>query len=143
MLDLGIHIVSVLGQLFGYSQITVPKATLVREKSAPGDGETYADVDFNIQGVATKIEVGKWMPDTQTIFVFRGDIGTLEVDLEKRQLKVNGVSRDGFLTHEYSYRALLMEFLTSVDSRRYPRTTFEDGYRALEVIMNLYKEGGA
>ncbi len=140
VLDLGIHMIPVIGKLFGYEDIRVQKAIIAREETAPGDGETYGDITLTINGIHTRIEVGKWIPFSQIDIVFNGLIGKLEIDVEEREIRVNGRIEGPFPEHKKgSYCTLLADFFTAIETHKSPWTTFEEGYSMLKVIQSIYE----
>lgn len=144
-MDTGIHLVSIIGKLFGYEKIAVGEATTSRYKDAPGDAETYACILLHIENVPVEIEVGKWMANTRKDINFTGDKGKLEINVKKEpeQIKLNGKVEASF-SEDDSYPTILREFLSAIEGKRTPWTTLEDGYEALKIISTAYeiaKEG--
>lgn len=138
IIDTGIHLVSIIGRLFGYDKIDVIKATINRHEGAPGDSETYGRITLNIGNIPTQIEVGKMMPDTEKGIVFTGDKGQLEIDVEKKEVKVNGLVEVSFAEDD-SYLAILREFLSAIEGKREPWTTLKEGYEAQRIIAIVYE----
>jgi len=137
-MDTGIHLVSVIGRLFGYEEIIVNKVKITRHKGAPGDGETYASIMLIIGGVHAHIEVGKWMARTRKDIFFSGDRGKLEVDIEKGQVILDGKLEKSF-SEDNSYFVLLAEFLSAIEGKGPVATTLQKGYEALRIINCAYK----
>lgn len=137
-MDTGIHLISVIGKLFGYEKIVVRKAFITRYKGAPGDGETYAYIALDIENIPVEIEVGKGMAISRKEIVFNGEKGSLQIDILKGQIKVNGEVETSFLEDD-SYLAILREFLSAIEGKKVPWTTLEEGYKALKIIKDAYK----
>lgn len=136
-MDTGYHIVSVMGKLFGYQDITVKEASMARYPEALGDGETFASMQLVVAGVPVHIDVGKWMAKSQKDITFYGSHGTLRVDIQGGQVILNEKIQKSF-SDDDSYAVLLKEFLSAVENRRSPETTIEEGYQALRVIKSAY-----
>jgi len=137
IMDTGIHLVSIMGRLFGYDKIDVKKATVSRNESAPGDGETYGYITLNAENIPTEIEVGKMMASIKKGTVFTGDKGQLEIDIEKEQVKFNGTVEASFAEDD-SYLAILREFLLAIEGERTPWTTLNEGYEAQRIVNVVY-----
>lgn len=137
IMDTGIHLVSVMGRLFGYGRIEITKATISRYEGAPGDVETYGYIALNINNIPAEIEVGKGMANTEKGIVFTGDKGRLEIDIEKEQVKFNGLVEASFAEDD-SYLAILKEFLSAIEGKREPWTILEEGYAAQRIINTVY-----
>lgn len=137
IMDTGIHLVSIMGRLFGYDKMHVTKATVSRYEGAPGDGETYGHIILNIDNIPVEIEVGKGMANTKKNIVFTGDKGQLEIDIEKEKVKFNGQVEVSF-AEDGSYLAILREFLTAIEDKRAPWTTLREGYEAQRIINTVY-----
>ncbi len=138
IMDTGIHLVSIIGRLFGYERIDVIKATISRYEGAPGDGETYGYIGLNVDGIPVEVEVGKMMEDTEKGIVFNGDKGELEIEIEKEQVKFNGVVEVSF-TGDDTYLAILREFLSAIEGERTPWTTLKEGSSAQRIINVVYE----
>ncbi len=136
-MDTGYHIVSVIGKLFGYQDITVKEASMARYPEAIGDGETFASIQLIVAGVPVRIDVGKWMAKTKKDITFCGDQRTLRVDIQGGQVILNEKIQKSF-SEDDSYAVLLREFLSAIEGRRPPRATLEEGYEALKVIKSAY-----
>lgn len=137
IMDTGIHLVSIIGRLFGYDKIDVIKATISRHENAPGDGETYGNIALNVDNIPVEIEVGKGMANTQKGIVFSGDKGQLEIGVEKEQVKFDGLVEASFAEDD-TYLAILTEFLSSIEGKRAPWTTLKEGYEAQRIINAVY-----
>ncbi|GAH78469.1 unnamed protein product, partial [marine sediment metagenome] len=133
-----IHLVSIMGKLFGYDRIDVVKATISRYESAPGDSETYSHIALNVNNIPAEIEVGKMMPNTEKGIVFTADKGQLEIDIEKEQVKFNERVEVSFAEDD-SYSMILREFLSAIEGKRGPWTTLKEGYKAQRIINNVYE----
>lgn len=138
IMDTGIHLVSIMGRLFGYDKIDDPKATIGRYEGAPGDGETYGYIALSIDNIPAEIEVGKMMENTEKGIVFAGDKGQLEIDVEKEQVKFDGTVEASFAEDD-SYLVILREFLSAIEDKREPWTTLKEGYEAQRIINNVYE----
>lgn len=136
-MDTGYHIVSVMGKLFGYQDITVKEASMARYPEATGDGETFASIQLVVSGVPVYIDVAKWVAKTQKDITFFGNRGTLRVDIQDGQVILNEKIQKSF-SEDDSYAVLLKEFLSAIENQRPPRTTLEEGYEALKVIKSAY-----
>ncbi len=137
-MDTGIHLVSIIGELFGYEKIRVSKAVTKRDKGASGDGETYAHILLRIGDVPIETEVGKWMANTRKDIIFIGSKGRIEIDIENEQVKVNGKIVASF-PEDDSYLVILREFFSAIESNGAPWTTLKDGYEALKIISTAYE----
>lgn len=137
-MDTGIHLVSVIGRLFGYEEIIVNKVKMTRCKGAPGDGETCANIMLIIGGIHAHIEVAKWMARTRKDIVFIGDRGKLEVDIQKGHVILGGKLEKSF-SEDDSYSVLLAEFLSTIEGKGPVVTTLQEGYEALRIIKCAYK----
>ncbi len=138
IMDTGIHLVSIIGRLFGYNKTHVTKASISRYESAPGDGETYGYIALTADNIPTEIEVGKMMANSEKGIVFNGDNGQLEIDVEKGEVKFNGLVELSF-DEDDSYLAILREFLTAIEGKRVPWTTLKEGYEAQRIIAIVYE----
>ncbi len=138
IMDIGIHLVSIMGRLFGYDKIDVTKAAISRYEGAPGDGETYGHIVLNVDNIPAEIEVGKMMANTEKSIVFAGDKGQLKIDVEKEQVKFDGTVEASFAEDD-SYLAILREFLSAIEGKREPWTTLKEGYEAQRIINNVYE----
>jgi len=138
IMDTGIHLVSIMGRLFGYEKMDVTKAIISRYESAPGDSETYGYIALNVDNIPAEIEVGKMMANTEKGIVFTGDKGQLQIDMEKEQVKFNVMVEASFAEDD-SYLAILREFLSAIEGKRAPRTTLREGYEAQKVIAIVYE----
>lgn len=137
IMDEGIHLASIMGKLFGYDKIDVVDARRSRDERAPGDGETYGDIALNIDDIPAKIAVGKMMANTEKDVLFIGDKGQLEIDVEKEEVKFNGIIQTSFAEDD-SYLAILKEFLSAIEGKGTPWTTLKEGYEALKIINAVY-----
>jgi len=138
IMDTGIHLVSIMGRLFGYEGIEIAKATISRHESAPGGGETYGYIALNIGNIPAQIEVGKGMTRREKSIVFVGDKGQLEIDIEKEQVKFNGLVEASFAEDD-TYPVILRGFLSTIEDKRAPWTTLNEGYEAQRIINAVYK----
>ncbi len=136
-MDTGCHIVSVMGKLFGYQDITVKEASMARYPEAPGDGETSASIQLIVAGVPVSINTGKWMAKIQKDITFQGSQGILKIDIQDGQVLLNGKIQESF-SQDDSYPVLLQEFLSAIEEQRPPYTTFQEGYEALKIIKDAY-----
>lgn len=140
-MDTGYHIVSVIGKLFGYQHITVKEASMARYPEAPGNGETFARIQLIASGVPVCIEVAKRRAKTKKDITkgttFHGKRGILRADIQSGQVFLNEEIRKSF-SEDDSYPVLLKEFLSAIENRRPPMTTFEEGYKALKIIKGAY-----
>lgn len=138
VMDIGFHIVSIMGKLFGYENLTVLGVKMTRNPQAPGDAETYASITLNAGEVPIHIEVGKWMGKIQKQIVFEGSKATLEIDIESGKIILNGSTKRPD-TVDDCYSALLREFFSAIEEQRTPWTTLEEGYEALRIITKAYE----
>ncbi len=132
-MDTGIHLVSIVGKLFGYEKINVSKAVTKRDKDASGDAETYAYILLHIEDMPVEIEVGKYMTSTCKDMTLIGNKGRLEIDIENEQVKVNGKIEASF-PEDDSYLVIMREFFSAIESNGALWTTLEEGYKALKII---------
>jgi len=133
IMDTGIHLISIMGRLFGYEGIEIAKATISRHESAPGGGETYGYIALTADNIPTEIEVGKMMANSEKGIGFTGDKGQLEIDIEREEVKLNGLVEASFAEDD-SYSTILREFLTAIEDKRAPWTTLKEGYEAQRII---------
>lgn len=136
-MDTGYHVVSVMGKLFGYQHIAVKEASLARYPGAPGNGETFASIQLVVSGVPVYIDVAKWMAKTQKDITFHGKRGILRADIQSGQVFLNEEIRKSS-SEDDSYPVLLKEFLSAIENQKHPRTTLEEGYKALKIIKGAY-----
>jgi len=139
IMDTGIHLVSIIGRLFGYDKIDVIKATISRYENAPGDSETYGYIVLNVDNIPAEIEVGKMMANTEKSIVFAGDKEQLEIDVEREIVKLNREIEASFAEDD-SYWVILREFLSAIEDKRGPWTTLKEGYEAQRIINNVYEK---
>lgn len=140
-MDTGFHIVSIMGKLFGYENLTVTGAKMTRYPQSPGDAETYASITLNAGEIPIHIEVGKWMGKIQKQIVFRGNKAMLEVDIESGQIILNGETERP-ATKDDSYPVLLREFFSAIEGQRPPWTTLDECYEVLRIIVTAYGMAG-
>ena len=148
-IDTGIHLITILGKMFGFNKIRVTKSILKRDKEAVmrigGDCETFARIGLQIHSdpesarrrtspqaervgnFDVDIEVGKFMPFVRKNMVFYGENGVIRKDLAPGS--------------DEAYSAILGEFFSAIENKRAPYTTMEDGYKALQIIDTAYKMG--
>ncbi len=138
IMDTGIHLISIMGRLFGYDKIDVVKATINRYEGAPGDSETYGCIALNIGNIPAQIGVGKGMANTEKGIGFTGDKGQLEIDIEREEVKFNGLVEASFAEDD-SYLAILRQFLSAIEGERVPWTTLNEGYEAQRIIAIVYE----
>jgi predicted dehydrogenase len=138
IMDIGIHLVSIMGRLFGYDKIDIIKAAISRYEGAPGDGETYGYIVLNVDNIPAEIEVGKMMANTEKSIMFAGDKEQLEIDVEREIVKLNREIEASFAEDD-SYWVILREFLSAIEGKRGPWTTLKEGYEAQRIISVVYK----
>jgi predicted dehydrogenase len=137
-MDTGFHIVSIMGKLFEFKNLTVTGAKITRCPQAPGDAETYACITLATHRAPIHIEVGKWMGKVEKEIIFKGQGATLEANIGSGEVLLNG-KIDRPPTVDDCYPNLLKELLSSIEQQRTPWTTFEEGYKALQIIKTAYK----
>ncbi|MBA7494326.1 Inositol 2-dehydrogenase/D-chiro-inositol 3-dehydrogenase [subsurface metagenome] len=138
IMDTGIHLVSIMGRLFGYDKMHVTKATVSRYEGAPGNSETFGYIALNVDDIPIEVEVGKMMADTEKGIVFSGDKRQLEIDIEREQVKLNGMVEASFAEDD-SYLAILKEFFSAIEDKRTSWTTLNEGYEAQRIIDAVYE----
>ena len=137
-MDTGIHIVSILGKLFGYKNLTVTGAKMTKYPQSPGDAETYADIMLSAGKIPVHIEVAKWQDNVQKQITFNGMKATLIVDIESGRVILNSEAKNP-RSKDDCYPVLIEEFLTAIEERRHPWTTLEEGYEALQITITAYQ----
>jgi len=138
IMDTGIHLVSIMGRLFGYDKMHVTKATISRYEGAPGDGETYGYIALNVEDIPVEVEVGKGMTNTEKGIVFNGAKGQLEIDIEREQVKFNRMV-EAFFAEDDTYPVILRGFLSTIEDKRAPWTTLNEAYEAQRIINAVYE----
>ena len=137
-MDTGIHIVSILGKIFGYANLTVRGAKMTKYPQSPGDTETYASIALSAGKIPVHIEVAKWMDNVQKQMVIKGTKSILEVDIEGGRITMDGKTKKT-ASKDDCYPVLIEEFLSAIEQRRLPRTTLEEGYEALQIVVTAYQ----